>query len=84
MGKQKDQEGSRKRLYGMFSMSLTDAGRLALDRDRLALDKERALSQVIGAPRLLISEVWDTSHNRVPPKINQSKALLVLKCLIPA
>ena len=34
MGKQKDQEGSRKRIVrDVFDMSLTDVGRLVLDRD---------------------------------------------------
>ena len=35
MGKQKDQEGSGKEIYRMFSiiMSLTDVGRVALERE---------------------------------------------------
>ena len=58
MGKQKDQEGSRKRIIrDVFDMSLTDVGRLALDKDRLALDRERARSQAIRELLLTYSSV---------------------------
>ena len=38
-------------------MSLTDVGRLALDKDRLALDRERARSQAIRELLLTYSSV---------------------------
>ena len=58
MGKQKDQEGSRKRIIrDVLDMSLTDVGRLALDKDRLAFDRERARSQAIRELLLTYSSV---------------------------
>lgn len=58
MGKQKDQEGSRKRIIrDVLDMSLTEVGRLALDKDRLALDRERARSQAIRELLLTYSSV---------------------------
>ena len=58
MGKQKDQEGSRKRIIrDVFVMSLTDVGRLAFHKDRLALDRERARSQSIRELLLAYSSV---------------------------
>lgn len=59
MGKQKDQEGSGKEIYRMFSiiMSLTDVERVALERDRLAIDRERARSQAIRELLLTYSSV---------------------------
>ena len=58
MGKQKDQEGSRKRIIrDVLDMSLTDVGRLALDKDRLARDRERARSQAIRELLLTYSSV---------------------------
>ena len=58
MGKQKDQEGSRKRIIrDVLDMSLTDVGGLALDKDRLARDRERARSQAIRELLLTYSSV---------------------------
>lgn len=58
MGKQKDQEGSRKRIIrDVLDMLLTDVGRLALDKDRLTLDRERARSQAIRELLLTYSSV---------------------------
>ena len=59
MGKQKDQEGSGKGIYRMFSiiMSLTDFERVALERDRLAIDRERVRSQAIRELLLTYSSV---------------------------
>lgn len=59
MGKQKDQEGSGKGIYRMFSiiMLLTDFGRVALERDRLAIDRERVRSQAIRELLLTYSSV---------------------------
>lgn len=58
MGKQKDQEGSRKRIIrDVLDMSLTEVRRLALDKDRLALDRERARSQAIRELLLTYSSV---------------------------
>ena len=62
MGKQKDQEGSRKRIIrDVFDTSLTDVGRLALDKDRLALDRERARSQAIRELLLAYSSMLVTT-----------------------